>query len=290
VVDPAPGAAESWSGDRATRWVSRSAGIERQLAPVSEVLLAAAAVAPGEAVLDIGCGTGPTTRAAAQAAGPDGRVTGLDLSDDMLVAAAGVPVEAGSATIDWLQADGSVWSPPEPAAYDIVISRFGVMFFSDPLAAFTTFARVTKPGGRLAIAVWARRGESEVFEVPLQAALRALDRRGASYRSPADDDGPYSLHDRASVEQLLTSAGWTAVEQATHDLTLVFAGGAPPREAAQASLDFGPTRIVTEGADDATKAAVVDEIAEAFASRVDDDGHVALSGRIRVVQARIPDR
>ncbi|MBV9952013.1 MAG: methyltransferase domain-containing protein [Acidimicrobiia bacterium] len=287
--DPVRGGVESWSGDRATRWVRQAAGIERQLAPVSDRLLAAAAIAPGESVLDIGCGTGPTTREAARAAGAGGRVTGLDLSEDMLAAAAGVATEPGSAPIDWLQADGSAWSPPEPAAYDVVISRFGVMFFSDPLAAFTNFARVTKPGGRLATAVWARRGESEVFEVPLQAALRALDQCGAPYEPPADDDGPYSFHDPASVEQLLTAAGWSSVEQTTHDLTLLFAGGASPQDAAPASLDFGPTRIVAEGADDETKAAIVAEIAEAFATRVDTDGHVALGGRIRVVQARIPD-
>jgi SAM-dependent methyltransferase len=277
---------ESWSGDRAARWVRQSAGIERQLAPVSVELLAAAAVAPGEAVLDVGCGTGPTTRAAAQAAGAAGRVTGLDLSEDMLAAAASVPAAPGSAPIDWLQADGSVWSPPEPAAYDAVISRFGVMFFTDPLAAFTNFARATKPGGRLAIAVWARRSESPVFEVPLGAATRALDRGGASYDPPPDDEGPFSMHDPVATEQLLTAAGWTAVEQTTHDLTLVFAGGAAPREAAEASLDFGPTRLVTSGADDDTKAAVIAEVTDAFASHVDADGHVALGGRIRIVRAR----
>jgi SAM-dependent methyltransferase len=278
---------ESWSGDRAARWVRQSAGIEAQLAPVSVELFAAAAIAPGEAVLDVGCGTGPTTRQAARAAGGDGRVTGLDLSDDMLTAAASVPAEPGSAPIDWLRADGSTWAPPEPAPYDVVISRFGVMFFSDPLAAFTNFARATKPGGRLVIAVWARRGASEVFEVPLQAALRALDRCGATYDPPADDDGPYSLHDQAGIEQLLTAAGWTAVEQTTHDLTLVFAGGAAPPEAAEAALDFGPTRIVAAGIDDQVKAAVVAEITDAFAGRVDGNGHVALGGRIRIVQARI---
>jgi SAM-dependent methyltransferase len=278
---------ESWSGDRAARWVRQSAGIERQLAPVSVELLAAAAVAPGEAVLDVGCGTGPTTRAAAQAAGAAGRVTGLDLSEDMLAAAASVPAEPGSAPIDWLQTDGSIWSPQEPAAYDVVISRFGVMFFTDPLAAFTNFARATKPGGRLAIAVWARRSESPVFEVPLQAATRALDRCGAPYDPPPDDGGPYSMHDPAATEQLLTAAGWTAVRQTTHDLTLVFAGGAAPREAAEASLDFGPTRLVTSGADDDTKAAVVAEVTDAFASHVDEDGNVALGGRIRIVRARI---
>jgi SAM-dependent methyltransferase len=278
---------ESWSGERAARWVRQSAGIERQLAPVSVELLAAAAIAPGEAVLDVGCGTGPTTREAARAAGAAGRVTGLDLSGDMLATAASVPTEAGSAPLDWLQADGSAWSPPEPAAYDVVMSRFGVMFFSDPLAAFTNFARATKPGGRLAIAVWARRQESEVFEVPLQAAVRALDRCGASADPPADDEGPYSLHDPAATERLLTRAGWTGVSQTTHDLTLVFAGGAAPREAAEASLDFGPTRVVTAGADEDTKAAVVAEVTDAFASRVDADGHVALGGRIRIVQARI---
>ncbi len=79
---------EEWSGDRVERWLRQAAGLERQLAPVSEVLFAAARLSPGESVLDVGCGTGPTTYAAARAVGPTGRVCGLDVSGEMLVAAA----------------------------------------------------------------------------------------------------------------------------------------------------------------------------------------------------------
>ena len=192
---PAAETPETWDGDRAARWVRQSAGLEKQLAPVSAHLFAAAGLAPGEAVLDVGCGTGPTTRDAAAGVGPTGRVTGLDVSQDMLDAAAAVPATADAAPIDWLLADATTWSPPDPPAYDVVLSRFGVMFFSDPAAAFAHLAQATRPGGRLALAVWDRRDASELFAVPLRAALEAMAGHGVTPDVPADDEGPFSLHD-----------------------------------------------------------------------------------------------
>jgi SAM-dependent methyltransferase len=281
---PAAESPETWDGDRAARWVRQSAGLEKQLAPVSAHLFAAAGLAPGEAVLDVGCGTGPTTRDAATEVGPTGRVTGLDVSQDMLDAAAAVPATADAAPIDWLLADATTWSPPDPPPYDVVLSRFGVMFFSDPAAAFAHLAQATRRGGRLALAVWDRRDASELFAVPLRAALEAMARHGVTTDVPADDEGPFSLHDPAAVDGLLTGAGWSEVQVAEHDVALPFVGGVPARDAAVAALDFGPTRIVTTGIADDVAESVVDAIAEAFAPLDRGDG-VVLGGRIRIIRA-----
>ncbi|HMJ75519.1 MAG TPA: class I SAM-dependent methyltransferase [Iamia sp.] len=281
---------DAWSGDRVARWLRQSAGLERQLAPVSEALFAAAALAPGERVLDVGCGTGPTTREAAAAVGPEGAVTGLDVSADMLAAAAGIAVPPGAAPITWTTADVVGWSPPD-GAYDAVISRFGVMFFSDPPAAFSHLASATRSGGRLAVAVWAHRDESALFAVPLHAtlAVRRAHGVGDTASMPADggpvDQGATSLGDVPAALALLEAAGWEAPSATRHRLALPFGGGLDPRAAAEAAADFGPTRLAFDGLDDAVRADAIDAIAAAFEAHVDDAGHVVLGGSILVLTA-----
>lgn len=287
---------EEWSGDRVERWLRRAAGLERQLAPVSEVLFAAARLSPGESVLDVGCGTGHTTYAAAQAVGPTGRVCGLDVSGEMLVAAAAATAHPGddaAAPINWVEADVVTWEPEGPQ-HDVVISRFGVMFFSDPPAAFANLVRATRVDGRLAFAAWQRRDESPLFSVPLHATLGVL--RSQGIRSTAagvdlddfvatDGDGPFSLHDPVVTAGLLDRAGWSDIAIEHHVLALPFAGGAPPAVAAGAALDFGPTRLVLSGMDDDVVRAAEGTIGEAFADHIDDDGRVTLSGAVNLVTA-----
>lgn len=286
---------EEWSGDRVQRWLRQSAALHRQLAPVGEALLAAARLAPGESVLDVGCGDGPVTYAAASAVGPSGRVCGLDLSADMIAAAAATPRPGPErlAPVEWVRADAATWEPPE-GRYDAVISRFGVMFFSDPLAAFANLATAARPTGRLAVAVWQRRDNSELFSVPLHATLAVLRARGISSTTAGvdfddfvatDGEGPFSLHDPEAVDALLSGAGWKDVTTDGHVLALTFAGGAAPPAAAEAALDFGPTRLALSGMDhDVVRAAQL-AIAEAFADHTDQDGHVVLSGAFSIVTA-----
>jgi ubiquinone/menaquinone biosynthesis C-methylase UbiE len=286
---------DEWSGDRVRRWLRQAPGLERQLAPVSEVLLAAARLRAGESVLDVGCGTGPTTIAAARLVGPTGRVRGLDVSGDMLAAAAGAARGDGDlARIEWIEADAVTWVPDGPR-HDVVISRFGVMFFSDPLAAFTNLARATRVGGRLAFAAWQRRDESTTFSVPFRAAVDVLRSRGIRSTAAgvdldvvvaADADGPFSLHDRAATARLLEDAGWADVSVEQHLLGLPFAGGASPADAAVAALDYGPTRLILSGMDEDVLDAAKRAISDAFADRVDNDGRIVLSAAINLVTAR----
>jgi SAM-dependent methyltransferase len=273
-----------WAGDRVARWLARAAGLERQLEPVSGVLFAAAALCPGERVLDVGCGTGPTTRRAARAVGAGGRVVGLDISAQMLAAAAAQPNEDGGAPLEWVTADAASWEP-DPGAFDVVLSRFGVMFFADPAAAFGRLAAATCPGGRLAMTVWARRDESELFAVPLRAALDELRRRGVAVQAPSEDDAAFSLADPAAVTTLLTGAGWSGVACTRHRLALPFEGGLDASAAAVAAIDTGHTRLVTAELDSADRAAVTAAIATVFARHLDTNGHVNLDARILLVTA-----
>jgi SAM-dependent methyltransferase len=281
------GEGSEWAGDRAERWVRMSAQLERQLAPVSDLLFAAAGLRPGERVLDVGCGTGPTTRAAASLVGPTGAVTGVDISAQMLDAARAVDAGAGSAPIEWVEADVTSWDPgPEP--YDVVLSRFGVMFFADPAAAFANLARATAPGGRLCAAVWADRARSPLFSLPLSVVLDELRRWDLDTEVPPPDDGPFSLGDEGALRALLGGAGWQEVAVEPRPLRLRTGGGLPPAEAARASLEFGPTRIVTAGLDEDRRSRVVDAIAAAYADHLDEHGDVVLDATPVIVTARRP--
>lgn len=277
---------DAWAGERVERWIRQSEGLERQLAPVADALFAAAALRPGERVLDVGCGTGPTTRRAAEAVGADGAVTGLDVAGPMLAHAASLEVGPGSAPIEWVELDATDLTPRDPG-FDVVLSRFGVMFFADPAAAFAALAAAAAPGGRLCVAVWARREESPYFEVPLQATLGALSTSGSAAADtdlPADG-GPFSLHDEDAVRALLTGAGWSDVGWDVQRIPLPLGGDLSPAAAAQAALDFGPTRTATTGIDDEARARVVAAITEAFTDHLDTDGRVVVDGTIVLVTA-----
>lgn len=272
-----------WAGDRVARWLALAERTDRQLAPVSDVLFAAAALESGERVLDVGCGHGPTTRRAANAVGPYGRVIGLDVASAMVDAAAEIEAPSQGATIDWVAADVTGWASPYPN--DAVISRFGVMFFDDPTAAFTSMAEATAPGGRLCVAVWGRLETSPIFDVPYRAARSVLDELGLAYDDVPSTGGPYSLADREATTELLTAAGWTDVGWAPHDLELPIGGGASPDEVAPASLDLGPARVLAPE-DPAVRARIVEAVADAYRGHVDRDGHVVLGGHVIVITAR----
>ena len=139
--------ARHWNSDEASHWVTHQADHDRMLAPFTGMLLDAAMLSPGDRVADVGCGCGATTRAAAQAVAP-GPVLGVDLSAPMLAQARADARAAGLANAVFEQADAQV-HPFGDGSFDTVISRFGIMFFSDPVAAFANLRRATRPGNRL---------------------------------------------------------------------------------------------------------------------------------------------
>lgn len=279
--------ADEWEGERVRRWLQLADSLDRQLSPVNDVLFPAAALVAGERVLDVGCGEGRTTRRVAALVGETGSVVGLDVSEEMLVRAAQIPVPDGAATIDWIVADVShgpaAWQPGPP--FDAAISTFGVMFFNDPTTAFTTLAAAVRPGGRLAAAVWCRRDESELFDLPLGVATEVLDRHARHYEPLADDEGAFSIHSAPVAKDLLAGTGWDDVGFAVHRLAMKVAGGLTPAEAATSSLDFGPVRYRVEGHPDELRDEMVATLTEIYADRVDDDGHVVLDGAIGILTA-----
>ena len=275
---------DAWSGPRVDRWLKLADGLERQLAPVAEVLANTAALRPGERVLDVGCGVGPTTRDAARAVGPTGSVTGIDVSSEMIAAAAARPVAAGSAPIRWVVTDATVWGAPADS-FDAVISRFGVMFFDDPLQAFTNLGRVTAPGGRLHVAVWAHRSRCDLFEVPLAAVLAYRNAAGLpAVQVPPPDGGPFSLSDDDVAAALVASSGWRDPMVQRHRLSFRLGGGLDVERAALGALDLGPARATTVDLDDVQRIEASHAVAQVLHEHV-QDGEVVLGGEILVVSA-----
>ncbi|MQA77284.1 MAG: methyltransferase domain-containing protein [Streptosporangiales bacterium] len=178
---------------------------DAEIAPHNALFRAAAGVRPHDRVLDVGCGTGESTREAARAA-IGGSALGVDLSVPLLDHARRLTEEEGLRNVAYEQADVQVHRFP-PGAFDLCISRFGVMFFADPVAAFTNIARALRPGARLVVLVWQERDRNEWSTAVRETLLGGA----AAPAPPAGGQHPFSLGDPAVAERVLTAAGFTDV-------------------------------------------------------------------------------
>lgn len=196
---------------RVRAWLEIRTPLERQLAPLGEAAMAALGLAAGARVLDIGCGIGGTPLALARAVGPAGTVVGMDLLQGALDVAqrdADRP-----ANVSYLQGDAQS-HPFAPASFDAVFSRFGVMFFADPAAAFANIHRALAHGGRLAFVCWRGLDDNELDALPLRAAAPCLP---AALVDDSAAAGWFSFAERESIHAVLTEAGFTDIEMAAHD-------------------------------------------------------------------------
>ncbi|WP_135504079.1 class I SAM-dependent methyltransferase [Roseovarius aestuariivivens] len=221
MTDAAPDApnadqAEFWSGTTGQAWVARQAQFDAMMTPVLDLLMDHAQPAPGEAVLDIGCGTGASLLRVATAVGPDGHVTGVDISPPMLDLARRRVAQAGLDHIETYLADAQThaFTPRFHAA----LSRFGVMFFDDPVAAFANIRTAMRPGGRLTFVSWAGMPDNPWFRFPSKVAQARL---GSVPRPDPRAPGPMAFSEQDYVLDILQSAGWDRprAEIATLDLT-----------------------------------------------------------------------
>ncbi|WP_329456505.1 class I SAM-dependent methyltransferase [Streptomyces sp. NBC_01497] len=227
---------EAWNGDEGQywsdhhdRWNAINEGFDRPL-------LAAAAIAPEDRVLDVGCGTGQTTRLAAGAASR-GSVLGLDLSAPMLAEARGQAAREGLGRIAFEQGDAQVHPLPS-AAFDTAISRFGIMFFQDPVAAFTTIGRALRPGGRLAFVCMAEPSRSEWVRV--YGSVRTALLGPAQETDDLDGPGMFSLRDPMVIRRVLGAAGFADVRTERVEADGTF--GRDADDAAGHLLGSGPGR------------------------------------------------
>jgi SAM-dependent methyltransferase len=202
-----------WTQDevRVRAWAEVRDLLELQLAPLGRRALAALAPRPGERVLDIGCGGGETALDLARAVAPDGTVIGVDLSAAVLAFAQ--RTAKGCKRVRFVQADAQVF-PFEPTSFDAAFSRFGVMFFADPTAAFINIRRSLRPNGRLAFVCWRALEESQLDILPLRAASAILPPQPAH---ELDAPGPFAFANPDRVRRILERADFGEIEITAHD-------------------------------------------------------------------------
>lgn len=196
--------AAEWNGPAGAHRARYAAVFDAEARPHNERFRAATAVNPRDRVLDIGCGTGQSTRDAARAAAA-GSALGIDLSAQMLEHARRISREEGLANVGFEQADAQVHTFPA-GGFDIAISRFGSMFFDDPVAAFGNIGHALRPGGRLVLMVWQAR-ERNAWSTKIREALAG----DAEPPPPATGPSPFSLGDPAVASGILTAAGFAEI-------------------------------------------------------------------------------
>lgn len=213
----------AWDGEAGGYWARHADRFDRAVAGYQPAFLEAARIGPADRVLDVGCGTGQCTRAAARLAG-HGHALGVDLSAGMIEVARRAADRDGLANVRFARADAQI-HPFPTGGVDRVISRHGAMFFGDPRAAFGNLARALRPGGRLTLLTWQPAADNEWFG----ACWTALTGRDRLPVPPPDAPGPFALSDPDRVRELLAAAGFADIEISGRTTPMWF--GADPADA-----------------------------------------------------------
>lgn len=234
-----PVKAEDWAGEMGARWLANLTGFETTIAPAGDALLVRADYRPGERVVDIGFGGGATSLAVAQAVAPGGEVLGVDISPNLVAATTRRAAAAGIGNVRFVCADAATVTLPE-APFDRLVSRFGSMFFADPVPAFANLRGLIRPGGRMDLAVWGPPLQNPWMVDGIAVARRHIDLPGPAPRAP----GPFAFEDRDYLAEILEAAGFRDVEFVAAKGELPVGGpGSTPEQALAFSRNataFGP--------------------------------------------------
>jgi len=271
-----------WNGVLGQRWVALRQEVDRIVIPFGAAALKAAAPQPGQHVIDIGCGCGDTAIEIARLVGSAGSVLGLDVSKPMLEVARSRGMSAKCPQLSFREADASVTELP--ADIDLLFSRFGVMFFSRPSAAFGHLRTSLRPGGRCVFVCWRAPRDNAWAMTPLAAARQALD----ITPPPADPEapGPFAFADEARLRTILSDSGFGDIELQRFDAAIFL--GPTPRSAAEGAVQMGPVaRLVRETGTEHLPV-IVDAIEEVLTPLAAPNGHVSLNGSTWVVVAANP--
>ena len=271
-----------WNGALGRIWVQKRDELDRVVTSFGNAALTAAAAQPGEKVIDIGCGCGDTSIEIARTVGATGSVLGVDVSEPMLEVARAQGAKSRFKHLEFRCADAS--EATLPSTVDLLFSRFGVMFFGQPVPAFGHLRKSLRAGGRCVFVCWRKPRDNAWAMAPLAAARAAM-----GVTPPAADPhapGPFAFADDDRLRAILTSAGFNAVTLKRFDASIEV--GATPREAAERALSFGPASRFAREMGSEHLPLITDAVERAFASAAAADGRVLLSGSTWIVSATNP--
>ncbi|WP_129792945.1 class I SAM-dependent methyltransferase [Sphingosinicella sp. CPCC 101087] len=249
-----------WNGLAGRAWVDQQALLDALFRPMEAMLAQAAVDARATSVLDVGCGTGSTTLALARRVGRSGHCVGIDISEPMLDLAR-ARAEAEGASAIFIGADAQTHAF-DPASFDLIVSRFGVMFFSDPVAAFLNLRRGARDGARLAFIAW-RGADENPFMTTAEGAVAPL-LSNLPARRP-DGPGQFAFADDRRVHAILEEGGWAGIEIRPIDIPCIL----PESALVPYITRLGPLGLVLQEMDQATRTSVVETARAAFDPYVD---------------------
>ena len=244
-----------WNGLAGRGWVEAQVVLDQMLKPFEDLLVEAVSAESGTRVLDVGCGTGSTTLAVARRLGAKGRCTGIDISEPML-AAARLRAERDSTPASFIHADAQTHGF-EPAGFDIVISRFGVMFFDDSVRAFANLRRAARDDAELRFVAWRSAAENPFMTTAERAAAPLLSSIPA--RKP-NTPGQFAFADRSLIDRILEQSGWSEIDIRPIDVACAF----PEKELIRFLTRIGPVGRILQEADDQTRAQVIETVRAGF--------------------------
>ena len=273
--------AEYWDGVGGEHWVAEQARYDRMSGGFGDRVVEMLSPRPGERVLDVGCGNGALSLAIGPLVAPEGTVVGLDISGPMLAEATRRARAAGLENVRFERGDAQVHGLPE-AGFDAFVSRFGVMFFDDPQAAFANLARSLRSGGRVVFACWRELTANEWLMVPVAAALTHMPMPDLG---KLGGPGPFSLAEPDHVRSILDGAGLAGVGVEDFRCPMWLGATVDDTVAFMQGTDMAATLLAD--VDDDVAAAAWEAVRSALAPHAGRDG-VVLGGAAWLVTATKP--
>lgn len=251
---------EYWNEHGGAKWVALHDRINSQIEPLGRLAMDRGRISPGDRVIDVGCGCGATSLEIAQRVGSRGQVLGIDISRPMLERARAAAAQAGLGHAIFEQADAQT-GRLDVAGFDVVFSRFGVMFFANPVAAFANLRSALRAGARLSFVCWQAAQENPWMIVPMAAALQHLP---PPPLPPPDAPGPFAFADPNRVRAILSGAGFDEIQLEPIHETLTVGGMGSLDEVVDFLLQIGPTSRLLRESDPSLLPKVAASVREAL--------------------------